>query len=562
MTEAKRSLIKQAINLINEAIRTETSLNKLCVQKGKNRNLVTNLVWEINNKRIISEDVVDNNLITEVIRIYDNYLKLKDGLRRENKTLEKPLEYDSMTEEEKLEVSYDAYDDDSYDERSYGEAVRDGEEITLFNGIKSKRIESYYYHIKVKGKRDLIGELTREEMNMVYRLYSNMDGAGLTQRVVSRHFPNLSFHDFKRILRAFNITKSSHPVAPHIIEEGTLDEVVDLIYRNKENNLFKKIEQDRGKQTEKLLIETQKQLVDLKAKFSDWKEILNDVIVNDITPFKIKKQVVDKENALVVYLSDMHVGAKTEDSIYQNEYNEKEFNKRLESVITEIANQYDKFGRFDKIVICNLGDSLDGYNGQTTRGGHQLPQNMDNRGQYNVYNIGMKRFFDTLHELDLANNINYLCVGDSNHDGDFGYFANKALEVYLNLVYPDMEVRIFEKFIETFEYGDHMFILSHGKDKEDKKHGFPLNLDNKTENYLNDFIFNNDINNKYCHVVSGDLHQTSINYGKRFRYKKVSSLYGSSKWIHNNFGNTKAAIDYEIVAKRGGGILEGRIVLS
>ena len=563
MTETKRNSIQIAIGLINEAINTKTSLNRLCVQKGKSRNLVTNLVWEINNDRITPENDDEKLMVDSILMIYQDYLSLKGDLSKKNESLEKPLAYDSMSKEEAEIANYDAYDDDSYDDRSYGEAVRDGDEIKLLNGVQARKITSYYYNIKVKGNPDLIGELTREEMDMVYRLYSNMDGAGLTQRVVSRYFRTLSFPDFKRILRAFNITKSSHPVAPHIIEENTLEEVVDLIYRNKENNLFKKIEEERGKQTEKILKETQKDLVDLKAKFTSWKEVLNDMVIGDIEPFKIKKVSVDQENALMVYLSDIHIGAHTkEESIFDNEYNEKEYYNRLGKTIEEICEQHATFGRFDKIIICNLGDSLDGYNKMTTRGGHPLPQNMDNKEQYNVYIKGMQKFFDTLHQLDLTNGVDYMCVGDANHDGDFGYLTNKSLEIYLNLKYPDMNVRIFEKFIETVEYGDHTFILTHGKDKEDKKSGFPLNLDNKTENFFNDFIYNYNIETKYCHIVSGDLHQTSINYGKRFRYKKVSSMYGSSKWIHNNFGNTKAAVDYEIVPKHHGTILEGRLILS
>ena len=53
-----------------------------------------------------------------------------------------------------------------------------------------------------------------------------------------------------------------------------------------------------------------------------------------------------------------------------------------------------------------------------------------------------------------------------------------------------------------------------------------------------------------------------VNASLRFRYKKVSSLYGSSKWIHTNFGNTKAAVDFEIVPKDSGIILEGRLNLA
>ena len=57
----------------------------------------------------------------------------------------------------------------------------------------------------------------------------------------------------------------------------------------------------------------------------------------------------------------------------------------------------------------------------------------------------------------------------------------------------------------------------------------------------------------------GDLHQSLTQFGKRFRYKRVSSMYGSSKWIHTNFGYTRAAVDFDIVDKNSGSVLEGRV---
>lgn len=562
MIEIKQENISAAFSLVKEAIETKTALSVVCESRGFTKNMVASLVWCLKTSDTNNVDDNTKKSVEYLMNAYDEYLSLKGEFTKVS-TTGKPVSYDSMTAEERLNNNYDAYSDENYDSRSIGEAVRNGDVITLSDGItKTNKITSYYYNIKIKGKQDLIGELTREEMEMIYRLYSNMDGANLTQRVVSRHFKNLTFPDFKRILRAFNVTKSSHPVAPHVIEENSLDETVDLIYRNKENNLFKKIEEERSKQTEKILKETQKELVDAKAKYNDWKSMVNQIILDDIIPFTIVKKEVNREMALVVYLSDMHVGADTKkDSVYSNLYDKEEFNNRLRKVCDEIVHQNAIYGRFDKIIVCNLGDSLDGYNNETTRGGHGLSQNMDNKTQFNVFINGMITFFDTLYNIDVANNIEYMCVGDSNHDGDFGYAANKTIEIYLTTKYPGMNVRVFDKFIEHFEYGKHTFILSHGKDKEDKHHGFPLNLNDATELYFDEFIYHNNINNDCVHVITGDLHQTSVNHGKRFRYKKVGSLYGSSKWIHTNFGNTKPVVDYEVVMKDSSRVMEGRLIL-
>ena len=65
-------------------------------------------------------------------------------------------------------------------------------------------------------------------------------GSSLTQRIVSRNFPEYSLVDFKRILRAFNITKASAPFAPHMFEEYTEDQLKEIHLREKEISKQKK----------------------------------------------------------------------------------------------------------------------------------------------------------------------------------------------------------------------------------------------------------------------------------------------------------------------------------
>ena len=566
MTETKKKLIEAAISLINEAIDTKTSLNKLCVEKGRVRNFIANMVWELRESEVPqSTETEEIVLIQTFLSLYDKYLNLKQSISKEFKSLDRPdIQTENLLDKSSFLVDYNAYKDDSYDDLFKGELIRNGEEFTLSDGkTVMNKISEYSYRIKIRNKPDLVGSLSREEMETIYRSYSNLYGAGLTRRAVSRMFPTIDYDNFVRILRAFNITKTSHPVAPHTIEECSTEETARIIYTNKEHDVLKKLDQESDKVTAKNLAEAQKEILRLKKLIHSWDTMGNQIILEDVIPFEITKKETNGENALIVYLSDMHVGAQTKsDSIYENNYDSEVFNSRLRATCDEITHQYEIFGRFDKLIICNLGDSLDGYNAETTRGGHKLPQNMDNKEQFNVYVNGMLRFFETVHSIDVANTIEYMCVGDSNHDGDFGWAANKTIEAYLNVKYPGMNARVFGKFIEFFKYGIHTFVLTHGKDKEDKAYGFPLTLNDKTEVYINEYLHNNNINSDFTHVISGDLHQTSIGYAKRFRYKKVSSLYGSSKWIHTNFGNTKAAVDFEIVPKDSGIILEGRLNLA
>ena len=127
----------------------------------------------------------------------------------------------------------------------------------------SGKIKYYAYKIYRRNKVPLLGRLTREEMNTIHRLYSYY-GDSLTQRVVSRHFVDLSLVDFKRILRAFNITKASAPFAPHMIEECSENELREIQLREKENSFLRKAEEDQIRNTEKLLKKYAQENIELK----------------------------------------------------------------------------------------------------------------------------------------------------------------------------------------------------------------------------------------------------------------------------------------------------------
>ena len=52
------------------------------------------------------------------------------------------------------------------------------------------------------------------------------------------------------------------------------------------------------------------------------------------------------------------------------------------------------------------------------------------------------------------------------------------------------------------------------------KFSCPLILNDKTENYINNYIDYHQIDTrKPIHFVKGDLHQSATQYGKRFRYR-------------------------------------------
>lgn len=441
--------------------------------------------------------------------------------------------------------TYDASLDAEMEKRAIVEPIRE-----------SGKISKYNFTILVRDKKPLVGTLTREEVDLMYRLYS-ASGANLSQKVVSRYFPLYTFQEFKKILRTFNLTKASVPFAQHIIEEHTEEELIQLMNQQRENNFLKKYEQVKDQQITQKYQELLKDHQNLKQAVANFSEFLKDLNLD--IKIDVKRSSVYNDKTMIVYVSDMHIGAEVSDySIYKNTYNEEVVMSRMGIVLDKILQLCENLN-VPSIIIVNGGDSLDGYNGETTRGGHKLPQNLNNKDQFKTFLKAMLYLFTNLSTSGQFSNIEYISVEGGNHDGDFGYASNKALEAALWGLNLGINVVIFDKFIDYFVVNKKTFILCHGKDAKDMFKNLPLTINDKTENQINEFIEYNKITGD-IYFVKGDLHQTATTYAKKFRYKSVGSFFGSSEWIHKNFGNTPPVVDYDIILDKD--VLEGRILFN
>ena len=251
------------------------------------------------------------------------------------------------------------------------------------------------------------------------------------------------------------------------------------------------------------------------------------------------------DSFLNVYLADLHFGAMpTDECLYENVYDKDIIKKRFEYLVSYLNAKKDKNGKYKDLFIINLGDTLDGFNNSTDRGGHFLPQNLSNKNQFEEYFSCMRNFFENIVQSGIAENIHFYSVGDSNHDGDLQYIVNRTVEIWLNATYPKIETRVFKKFMEHYTHNDHTFILTHGKDRKDMKFGFPLHINDKTEIKIGDYIRVNRLQG-FVHFIKGDLHQSSNEYGKGFRYRNAMSLVGATDYTAINYGSFYAGFDID-----------------
>ena len=427
------------------------------------------------------------------------------------------------------------------------EIETDDRAVTGVERDENGNIQYYTFEIFRKDKNPIIGKFSREEMNLVYRLYSYY-GDSLTQRVISRNFPEYSLVDFKRILRCFQITKSSAPFAPHMFEELSEEELRDIQLREKENSFLRKAESDIIKNNEKLLKQYANENIELKRKLESlesFKIILDDSIKSINLNYTKNKSNSD----INLYISDIHLGATvTTGSLYkENEnYGFDEAKRRLECILYKIK----EIGPYNCINLVLMGDNIDccGFTGKTSRLDHTMPENMDAREQANKYINLILWFIESIvNTKEFYSKINVYSVPCGNHGGNFEYICNKALLSTINVRFPEIETILWEEFYGSFELNNHTFICLHGKEDQYMKKGFPLNLNDSTKVLLYEWIAENNIKSKNpIHFIKGDLHSDALNSCKLIDYRNVLSLFGASDYSNYNFSRNSYGMSYDL----------------
>lgn len=428
------------------------------------------------------------------------------------------------------------------DDRAITNVIRDEEGL----------IQYYTFEIFRKDNPTFYGKLDRREMETIYRLYS-IYGANLTQKIVSREFPQYTFVEFKRILRAFNIFKANSEFAPHIIEERSEEELINLHNQNKENNVLRRVEKDQLSEANKLI----NKLAQENQRLSKVDSLFEHLLTYE-SKFKNEKpnlEIPDNlSETLIIWLSDLHIGAYNEKfGFYQlPNYDKKEIIRRLDKIISTFAGFH-----YENIIIADLGDSIDQYNKETTRGGHLLPNNMTDKEMSHLYLDCMEYFFKNIKDLIKATNYVYFSVGESNHSGNFGWALNLALSYKLQQ--KGWRTYVSDYPIDDFTIDNMRFICTHGKDNQNQSKQFPLTLNPQTELYFANYIAEKKLNqnNEKIYIIKGDLHQYAYTSGKQFDYVSVGSMYATSNYIAANWGNTPWSINYSHII--GNNIMFGKI---
>ena len=271
-----------------------------------------------------------------------------------------------------------------------------------------------------------------------------------------------------------------------------------------------------------------------KIKEIDFTAIFKD-LVNPIKPIvrKIKKESLFDR----LVITDIHIGMdvnKDGHALYYGDWNERILFERLEKIVSHtLQNQ-----KSNELIIHDLGDYLDGFDGMTTRGGHALPQNMDNQ---QMFDVGLKFKISLIDSLiSYFKKITFVNICNDNHAGSFGYIVNSAFKAYIELKYDSIKVINQRKFIDHYIQGNRCFILTHGKDDKSLKFGFKPVLDTIQIEKIKNYIDENKIWGYKIEFSKGDSHQLmfDLTSSTSFEYQNFGSFSPPSDWVKTNFKNT------------------------
>jgi len=237
----------------------------------------------------------------------------------------------------------------------------------------------------------------------------------------------------------------------------------------------------------------------------------------------------------VIY-TDAHIGMTPNENgfaLYGGKWDEEVLNIRLQEMTDKIVERQSG----NTLVLDELGDFVDGWDGETTRKGHKLPQNMDNQKMFDVgvsFKVKMIDILVNYYEKIIVNNI---C--EDNHAGSFGYVINSAFKTIIEQKYENVEVANHRKFINHYFIGKHCFVISHGKDSKSLKFGFKPHLDPKQVEKIDQYLKQNKIyrDAEFIEFSKGDSHQLLLDYctSDDFDYMNYHAFSPSSEWVQTNF---------------------------
>lgn len=497
--------IENAIKIFNYCFQNNVSINKAELDLGFYEGFIK--------KVFISNSISESSRYSELVELRNKYNYLK-GVKNTTNIVHK----------------VDVDKEEKYDNRSTWIANRD----------ENNRIIDYSFTIYIQNEKTFVGRLTREQLETIHQYYPYV-----TMMNVSSYFPYLTFQQFKRVIRCFNITKDMlFPL--HILEENTEEDIAEFALKNKASATLNRIVEKRSSFIEKKYFESQEKIQDLQNIHNFIDETIEKYYSRseeEQTKFNDFDLFGKYSDICYLFFSDIHYGKKYENPVFGRGYSKDIAHERMIQ-IAEKTVKYIKYKNLNKLYILFGGDLFESVMTSGMRAEHLRTMDLVGIDQILFGVDSQVVFLETLRrnlgkEFPIV--ITYIGgnhdrIGkdrddDSERTGSLIAYhmiqKDMKYDEFLQIKIPRKPVHI-EKH-QNHEMNDLCIIAHHGDAEIIKKKGHEL---------VNLYGIGT---SGYHLVVNGHWHSTEISFNAGTNYMEISlpSVCSVDEFILDRLGNNQ-----------------------
>lgn len=257
-------------------------------------------------------------------------------------------------------------------------------------------------------------------------------------------------------------------------------------------------------------------------------------------PLKIDNEVGIGSKIVIINIADLHVGMnpnKDGNSIWDASWDRDDIMVAANNILKKIAYIIEVNGGCSSVVVNLNGDLVDGFDKLTTRGGHQLPQTMNNIQQNDVCLEFLCRITEGLKSM--APKVFFKANSNSNHGGEFEHIILSHFRSIAKMKY-DVDVELTNKLALGYMLPgtNKPIVIMHGKDQEFQSRPLPSHIEDK-DDFKVEAIINAVHKNRVLKpiIFKGDSHIFNHQEKKNYQWVACAACSPDSDWAKNNFYN-------------------------
>lgn len=393
--------------------------------------------------------------------------------------------------------------------------------------------KQYVVFINAIGRPIVVPE---EKHKSILQMYSGWDG---DERTITQICRNIQWPKpvLLEYLKKFNLTHDSLPLTDEDLTTSSDEELLGRLKELRKFSLHQKFEKESW---DTIRADAAKWRSFEYKQYGPFLEFLSNYEPKPIKSLPSKYDGTGGEKTMLIGLSDVHYGAYVHPRYIYNKKGSKDGGWSIDHTKSAVDNYFlqirdevnSRKYKFDKAVLCSLGDIIHGINGYTEKG-----QKLE------AFPLGQEQFdaaFDSLihfvnRTLEVFNKCEVHSVAGNHSLLDTILF--KAISAYFRTD-DRISFNIYDSQHAMFRIYDTLFVMEHGASPYYKS---KLPSGGRRKSYIQDLFLNQPdklIGAKRKVFLSADQHHFEANEIGGIEQYMFSTLVGVDKYAdHNNWSN-------------------------